>query len=655
MERRAVVGIWKRIADTARSIIRLRQRKSSLKKVTLMPNSIPRLRQNEYYGMQATFDRLHAQSAAGSEFKHLMGIISSEDNIRLAYRVIKSNKGSRTPGTDGKTIEDISKMAERDYVEAVQNKLKWYQPKAVRRVEIPKPNGKMRPLGIPTIMDRIVQQCILQVLEPICEAKFSKHSHGFRPDDSAEHAFAEVYGYTAIAGLRYVVDVDIKGFFDNVDHGKLIRQMWAMGIHDKKLICVVKAMLKAPILMPDGEVVHPDKGTPQGGVLSPLLANIVLNELDWWVVSQWEQFPTRHEYSTAHNKFKALKKTGLKEMRIVRYADDFKVFCRTRRQADKAYAAIKSWLAERLKLEVSPEKSKVVDLRRSASEFLGIQFKLVRKGNRYANRSHVQAKALARMKRELRSQIRCIKHAGTVAQQAEETRKYSSMVAGMQNYYCYATMVSADFGGLGYSCRLVLHNALGDRLRKQPEPKGAACTNQWVLERHGASKQLRFVATEAVAPVGHVRFRAPMYKPPGVNRFTAEGRKPIHRSLEIDGAALAAIRRGLSPTESIELRDNVLSKFCAQQGKCAVTGTELGAGDLCAHRKAPWKTNGADSFENLTLIHKDVAMLIECEGGFEPTEFLRETEWTDTAIGKMNRLRELAGKEPLDKMLFERL
>ena len=218
----------------------------------------------------------------------------------------------------------------------------------------------------------MVQQAILQVLDPICEAKFFDRSNGFRPNRSAENAIAQCMKLIQMQHMYFVVDVDIKGFFDNVNHTKLIRQIWTLGIRDKKLICVIKAMLKAPIVMPDGTTVYPEKGTPQGGILSPLLANIVLNELDWWVYSQWEGMPTKHYYpgykhengseSRAHV-YRALRSTKLKEMYIVRYADDFKIFCRTRGDANKIFRAVEQWLKTRLKLDISPDKSKIVNLK----------------------------------------------------------------------------------------------------------------------------------------------------------------------------------------------------------------------------------------------------------------------------------------------------
>ena len=250
-----------------------------------------KLRNNEYYDMQSVFDELYENSLAKCEFKNLISIITTEENIRLAYRNLKKNAGSRTPGTDGKTIADLAEMSEAELIHVVRKKFEWYQPQSVRRKDIPKGNGKTRPLGIPTIMDRLIQQCVLQVMEPICEAKFCDTSNGFRPNRGVENALAQAEKHMQTSNLHIVIDIDIKGFFDNVNHAKLIRQIWAMGIHDKKLIFLIKRILKAPIRLEDGTTVTPDKGTPQGGIISPLLANIVLNELDHWVESQWQWCP----------------------------------------------------------------------------------------------------------------------------------------------------------------------------------------------------------------------------------------------------------------------------------------------------------------------------------------------------------------------------
>ena len=196
--------------------------------------------------------------------------------------------------------------------EQIRNKK--YSPKPVKRVEIPKPDGGVRNLGVPTVVDRFVQQAIAQVLTPIYEPKFSESSYGFRPNRCCEMAIQKALEFMN-DGYQWVVDIDLEKFFDNVNHGKLLKQMWAMGIRDKSLICIIGKILKSEI---EG-IGRPDKGTPQGGIISPLLSNIVLNELDWWLSDQWETKSTRYPYTHSH-KYEALKKSNLKEFFFVRYA-----------------------------------------------------------------------------------------------------------------------------------------------------------------------------------------------------------------------------------------------------------------------------------------------------------------------------------------------
>ena len=248
-----------------------------------------------------------------------LGIPCTDDrNILLAYRNIKRNKGSITVGTNFSNIMNLAETEPKFLIKYVKERLIDYKPEPVRRVEIPKDGGtKTRPLGIPCIEDRFIQQCIKQILEPICEAKFHPHNYGFRPNRSTHHAISRMTFLANNSHLYYVVDIDIKGFFDNVNHGKLLKQMWTLGIQDKCLISIISKMLKAEIK----GIGVPTKGTPQGGILSPLLSNIVLNELDWWISNQWETFETKYKYARRH-KYRALKTTHLKEMYIVRYADD---------------------------------------------------------------------------------------------------------------------------------------------------------------------------------------------------------------------------------------------------------------------------------------------------------------------------------------------
>ncbi|MGM0113487.1 reverse transcriptase domain-containing protein [Enterococcus sp. DIV0187] len=216
----------------------------------------------EYYGLTNLFDQLYEESSQGKQFKKLYQFIVLKQNILLAYRSIKRNSGSKTPGTDEMTIHEIENLSEKEFVEIIRQKLANYHPKSVRRVYIPKKNGKKRPLGIPNLYDRIIQQCIKQVLEPIAEAKFFKHSYGFRPSRNVSQAMGRMHSLINSAQLHYVVDVDIKGFFDNVNHNLLKKQLWNLGIQDYKIIAIISKILKTEI---EGEGC-PTKGTPQGGL-----------------------------------------------------------------------------------------------------------------------------------------------------------------------------------------------------------------------------------------------------------------------------------------------------------------------------------------------------------------------------------------------------
>lgn len=417
-----------------------------------------KLRYNEYFDMQSIFDELYQQSRNNNNFYKLMEVIGSKQNIRLAYRNLKGNTGSKTKGTDGKTIEDISKLNDDMLIKEVRARLEDYKPLPVRRVYIPKPGSdKKRPLGIPTIWDRLIQQCILQVLEPICEPKFHNHSYGFRPNRSTHHAVSRMVSLINLGRHYYCVDIDIKGFFDNVNHGKLMKQIWNLGIRDKRLLCIISKLLKCEI---EGEGI-PTKGTPQGGILSPLLSNIVLNELDWWISDQWETYMPRKGNNKGFASY-ARKYTNLKDGYIVRYADDFKIMCRTYPEAQRYYHAVVDFLNNRLGLEISPEKSKVTNLKKNSSDFLGFKIKAVPQGKSkygYVAKTDMCEKALKKSKANLRQKILEIQNHTN----AEEVKKYNSAVTGIQNYYRIATNVYNNLTEVDYALLRTRNN----RLRKK--------------------------------------------------------------------------------------------------------------------------------------------------------------------------------------------
>ena len=272
----------------------------------------------------------------------LIDQILSQSNLKEAIKRVKANKGAA--GVDKRTIYEIDDYFKKHQVEIKQSiRAMKYKPQAVRRVYIPKANGKKRPLGIPTVVDRVIQQAISQVLMKIYDPEFSAYSYGFRPKRSAHDAMEQVLEYLD-EGYQWVIDLDIEKYFDTVNHDKLISTLREQ-INDKTTLHLIRSFLKAGI-MEDG-LVKPNKlGVPQGGPLSPILSNIYLDKFD-----------------------KELEERGL---HFVRYADDCNIFVKSKKSADRVMKSISSWLERKLFLKVNATKTKVV--RPTKSNFLGFTF-----------------------------------------------------------------------------------------------------------------------------------------------------------------------------------------------------------------------------------------------------------------------------------------
>lgn len=617
------------------------------------------LRHAEYYGMQDTFDELYQKSQNGEVFENLMDLILSRDNILLAYRNIKANKGSYTAGTDKKNITDIGSRTPDDVVKRVRfivtGSKHGYRPKPVRRKDIPKPNGKTRPLGIPCIWDRLIQQCIKQIMEPICEAKFSNNSYGFRPNRSVEHAINRTYTMLQMMNLHYVIEFDIKGFFDNVNHSKLIRQIWSLGIHDKTLIFIIKRILTAPIKMPDNTTVLPDKGTPQGGIISPLLANIVLNELDWWIASQWEENPIAISrgreriigktkvFDKSHG-YRIMKNTEMKEMHIIRYADDFRIFCRTKEDAVRTKEAVTAWIEERLKLEVSPEKTRIVNTRKRWSEFLGFKIRVRLKHHKYVVQSAICDKKVEIERAKLVEQAKNIAKPREKKSCLSEIQLYNSMVLGIQNYYQLATCISIDCREFHRRVMTVLTNRLNTETGSMLKREGGTIT-QAEKERFGQSKMIRYVSgiDQMIYPIAFIKNKIPMAKRSIVCSYTKEGRAPIHTELNLNQYVLKGLREKISVGHSTEYHDSKISLFSAQKGKCAISGEEFAdAEHVAVWLKVPRALGGFERYKNMVLIHKKYLILLKELPQAVIKDLIKTLNITKKMLVKINSLREQA-------------
>jgi len=335
-------------------------------------------------GTETLKAKRNAESPAITE--QWMEEVCERENCKQALARVKANKGS--PGMDGMTVQQLPEYLKQHWPAIREQLLSGtYTPQPVKRVEIPKPDGGVRKLGIPTVLDRMIQQAVMQVLQRKWDGTFSEHSYGFRPGRSAQQAVEAAQQYVA-AGYRWVVDLDLEKFFDRVNHDKLMAKI-AERVSDKRLLKLIRSFLTAGV-MENGLVGPVDEGTPQGGPLSPLLSNIVLDEFD-----------------------QELEKRGL---RFARYADDSNIYVRSRRAGERVMASLTRFLTAQLKLKVNDEKSAVA--RPWERKFLGFSFTSNREPKR-----RIAPKAVKRFKervRELTSRTRGISIEGMV----EELNQY---------------------------------------------------------------------------------------------------------------------------------------------------------------------------------------------------------------------------------------
>ena len=343
----------------------------------------------------------------------MMESILERENLLRAWQRVKSNAGA--PGIDGMTVEGFPAFC-REHWPRIRSALMegTYRPAPVRRVFIPKPDGSQRPLGVPTVLDRVIQQALAQVLTPLFEGGFSTHSYGFREGRSAHQAVRHVEACWK-EGRRHAVDCDLKSFFDTVNHDRLMGQLRDK-IHDRKVLGLIRRYLQAGVVLPDGTREATPQGVPQGGPLSPLLANITLDPLD-----------SRSEAETTAllgcpKGGEAINELERRGHRFARYADDFLVMVKSAKAAERVMASLTRFVEGRLKLVVNRAKSKSAPLKQCA--FLGFQI-----GAR--GKAVWTAKAHARFKRRVREITR--RNRGHRAQDViDELRRY---VVGWLNYF----------------------------------------------------------------------------------------------------------------------------------------------------------------------------------------------------------------------------
>ena len=384
--------------------------------MSLEPDRVERLRKKLYE---------KAKREPDFRFYTLYDKVCWAETLGQAYRQAKANAGAA--GVDGVRFEDIESYGAERWLAELRQELveETYRPQPVRRVMIPKPGGGERPLGIPTIRDRVVQTAVVRILEPIFEADFENNVYAYRPERSAQDALAEVrkrlYG-----GQQHVVDADVTKYFDTIPHAELLQSV-ARRVADGKILRLLKLWLKSPVeerdergnrKMTGGK--KSKRGTPQGGVVSPLLANIYSNRL----LRHW-------------------RKTGASERlgQIVSYADDFVILCASRRQAEDSLALVSRWL-EKLGLAIHPTKTRLCQAQEEPFDFLGYTFGPSRHWR--TGKRMLSARPSKKAQKRLKEKINALLYRGNPIPWPELRDRLNRLLSGWAEYFSFGYTVEAD-------------------------------------------------------------------------------------------------------------------------------------------------------------------------------------------------------------------
>lgn len=553
---------------------------TKLNKVPSNEAELNKLLQDIYLTAKENYDNDNESSFMG-----ILEIIASESNIITSIHKIKSNKGSHTSGVDDEDIDDYLEKGYDEVIEIVRTKLYNYSPNMVRRVWIPKPGkSEKRPLGIPTIIDRIIQECVRNVIEPIAEAQFFEHSYGFRPMRSADMAVARIKHINFHAKCCWIVEGDIKGFFDNIDHNVMIKSLWNLGIRDKRVLSIIKQMLKAGVME---ECSKSELGTPQGGIISPLLANIYLNRFDNYMTGDFERKKLRKPKSRRDGEISAMRNhSNLKTCYYVRYADDWVILTDNQEDAEKLKYKAKRYLKETLKLELSEEKTLITNVRIKPIKFLGVEIRMVRKNGRWVNKVSPERERFHRKMKDLSREIFYIRKTSTLDKdrQIQNITRVNSIIVGLINYYSMCDQISVVIRKYAWLLKYTAYKSLK---RYGGQWVRANEVSNLIGLHYGHKAHIPAIKYKdmyiGVTDINFAKWDNPVHKNQGETPYTPEGRELYNKRMrrkglrvrtdEVNSTAHALfIRMSKSPLYNFEYFMNRPYTYNRDRGKCKICG-----------------------------------------------------------------------------------
>lgn len=577
------------------------------------------------------------ESDINSNFTGILEIIASEPNIITSIHKIKANKGSHTAGIDDIEIDDYLKKGFDEVIEIVRARLYDYNPNMVLRVWIPKPDkSEKRPLGIPTIIDRIIQECVRNIIEPIAEAQFFEHSYGFRPMRSADMAIARIKHINFHAKCYWVVEGDIKGFFDNIDHNTMINSLWNLGIRDKRVLSIIKQMLKAGVM---DECSKSELGTPQGGIISPLLANIYLNRFDNFMTGDFERKKLRKPHSRRDGEISAMRNhSNLKTCYYVRYADDWVILTDSKEDAERLKFKAKRYLHDTLKLDLSEEKTLITNVCSKPIKFLGVEIRMVKKNGKWVSRVSPESERFKRKMKDLSGEIVYIRKTSTLDADRliENINRVNSIVVGLINYYSMCDQISVVIRKYAWLLKYTAYKSLkryGGQWIRANEVSNLIGLHYGHKAHIPAIKYKEMYI--GIIDINFAKWDNPTCKNQSETPYTPEGRELYNKRMrkkglkvrtdEVNSTAHAFyIRISKSPLYNFEYFMNRPCTYNRDKGKCKICGGYVEPSEARFHhvdKKLPM--NQMNKVKNLITVHQYCHDLIH--SNTEPTSLSEKT------------------------------
>lgn len=605
---------------------------TKLNKVPTTEKELNELLQNVYLMAKKNYEERKQ-----SNFTGILEIIASEPNIVSAIHKIKGNKGSNTAGVDKKVMSDYLEKGYDEVLEEVKSRLYNYNPEMVRRVWIPKPGkSEKRPLGIPTIIDRIIQECVRNIIEPIAEAQFFEHSYGFRPMRSADMAIARIKRINWTSKCYWAVEGDIKGFFDNIDHNVMIKSLWNIGIRDKRVLSIIKQMLRAGVM---DECAKSELGTPQGGIISPLLANIYLNGFDNYMTGDFERKRLKKQHSRRDGELTAMRNhSNLKTCYFIRYADDWVILTDSKESAERLKYKAKRYLKETLKLELSDEKTLITNVCSRPIKFLGVEIKMYNKNGTLVNRVSPDKERFARKMKDLSRELFYVRKTATWDRERliQNILRVNSIIVGLINYYNMCDQISVVVRKYAWLLKYTAYKSLK---RYGGKWVRANQVSNLIGLHYGHKAHIPAVEYKGmwigITDINFAKWENPISKNQAENPYTPEGRELYNKRMRRKGLRVRTdevnssdhawyIRMSKHPLYNFEYFMNRPYTYNRDKGKCKICGGYVEPNEAHFHHVEPkLPSSQRNKVKNLITVHEYCHTLIHNES--QPEDLSEKT------------------------------